>query len=107
KGNDLVFTPRLDYQASSRDGLFLSLNFNHFSSPGGVITDPTVGNYGLQTLADADVHTFEATAGWTHTFSPRVLNEFHLGTSQDNELATPTGLAPNAPTVILDSPAAF
>ena len=105
KRNDLVFTPRLDYQASSRDGLFLSLNFNHFNSPGGVITDPTVGNYGLQTLANAYVHTFETSVGWTHAFSSRLLNEFHAGTSQDNEIATPTGLAPNTPTVILDSPA--
>ena len=105
--NDLVLTPRLDYQPSSRDGLFLSMNFNHFSSPGGVITDPTVGNYGLQTLANADVHTFEASFGWTHAFSSRLLNEFHAGTSQDNEISTPTGLAPNTPTVILDSPAAF
>src|ERR1035437_9111594 len=31
----------------------------------------------------------------------------HAGTSQDNEIATPTGLAPNEPTIILDSPAAF
>jgi len=102
-----VVTPRLDYQATSRDGLFLSLNFNRFNSPGGVITDPTVGNYGLQTLANANVHTFETSLGWTHTFSSRLLNEFHAGTSQDNEIATPSGLAPNTPTVILDSPAAF
>jgi hypothetical protein len=107
KGNDLVLTPRLDYQATSRDGLFLSMNFNHFNSPGGVITDPTVGNYGLQTLANAYVRTFEASLGWTHIFSPHLLNEFHAGTSQDNQLSTPTGLAPNAPTIILDSPAAF
>ena len=102
-----MITPRLDYQASQRDELFLSLNFNHFNSPGGVITDPTVGNYGLQTLANADVHTFETSLGWTHTFSSRLLSEFHAGTSQDNEIATPSGLAPNTPTVILDSPAAF
>ena len=105
--NDWVITPRLDYQASSRDSLFLSLNLNHFSSPGGVITDPTVGNYGTQTLANAYVHTFQAGLGWTHTFSPTLLNEFHAGTSQDNEISTPTGLAPNIPTLILDSPAAF
>ncbi len=105
--NDLVLTPRFDFQASSNDNLFLSLNFNRFSSPGGVITDPTVGNYGLQTLANAYVHTFQASAGWTHAFSTRLLNEFHAGISQDNETATPTGLAPNTPTVILDSPAAF
>src|SRR5271157_2984849 len=107
KRNDLVVTPRLDYQASPRDGLFLSINVNRFSSPGGVITDPTTGNYGTQTLANATVHTFQATLGWTHTFSSRLLNEFHAGTSQDNEISTPTGLAPNIPTLILDSPASF
>jgi hypothetical protein len=107
KGNDWVITPRLDYQASSRDSLFLSLNVNRFNSPGGVILDPTVGNYGTQTLANAYVHTFQASLGWTHAFSSRLLNEFHTSTSQDNEIATPTGLAPNTPTIILDSPAAF
>jgi hypothetical protein len=107
KRNDWVITPRLDYQASSRDGLFFTLNVNRFSSPGGVIIDPTVGNYGTQTLANAYVHTFQATLGWTHTFSSNLLNEFHAGTSQDNQISTPTGLAPNTPTLILDSPAAF
>ena len=106
-GNDLVLTPRIDYQASPRDGLFLSLNFNRLDSPGGVITEPTDGNYGLQTLANAYVHTFRTSVGWTHGFSPNLLNEFHAATSQDNETSTPTGLAPNLPTVILDSPAAF
>ena len=107
KRNDMVFTPRLDYQAGSRDSLFLSLNVNRFNSPGGVITDPTVGDYGMQTLANSNVHTFQASLGWTHSFSSNLLNEFHAGTSQDNEVATPTGLAPNMPTVILDSPAPF
>ena len=107
KRNDLVFTPRLDYQAGTRDSMFLSVNLNRFNSPGGVITDPTVGDYGLQTLANAYVRTFQAGAGWTHTFSPRLLNEFHVSTSQDDEIATPTGLAPNTPTVVLDSPVAF
>ena len=107
KRNDWVITPRLDYQPTSRDGLFLSLNLNRFNSPGGVIIDPTVANYGTQTLANAYVHTFQATLGWTHTFSSNLLNEFHAGTSQDNEISTPTGAAPNIPTLILDSPAAF
>jgi hypothetical protein len=107
KGNDWVITPRLDYQASSRDSLFLSFNVNRFNSPGGVIIDPTVANYGTQTLANAYVHTFQATLGWTHTFSSNLLNEFHVGTSQDNEISTPPGAAPNTPTLILDSPAAF
>jgi hypothetical protein len=107
KRNDLVFTPRIDYRAGNRDDLFLSLNFNRFSSPGGVITDPTVGDYGTQTLANAYVHTFVASLGWTHTLSSTLLNEFHAGTSTDNQISTPTGAAPNTPTIILDSPAAF
>jgi hypothetical protein len=72
-----------------------------------VITDPTVGDYGTSILANADVHTFEASLGWTHTLSSHLLNEFHAGTSQDNEISSATGLAPNEPTIILDSPAAF
>lgn len=107
KRNDWVITPRLDYQPTTRDGLFLSFNVNRFNSPGGVITDPTVGNYGLQTLANAYVHDFQTSLGWTHTFSSRLLNEFHAATAQDNEISIPTGLAPNTPTIILDSPAAF
>jgi hypothetical protein len=107
KGNDWVITPRLDYQPTDRDSLFLTFNVNRFNSPGGVILDPTVGNYGTQSLANAYVRTEQSTLGWTHTFSPRLLNEFHASTSQDNEIATPTGLAPNTPTIVLDSPAAF
>jgi hypothetical protein len=107
KRNDWVLTPRLDYSPSSRDSLFLSFNLNRFDSPGGVITDPTVGNYGLQTLANAYVHTVQASVGWTHTFSSTLLNEFHTSTSQDNQISTPSGLAPNVPTLILDSPAPF
>ncbi|MGC2542965.1 MAG: TonB-dependent receptor, partial [Candidatus Sulfotelmatobacter sp.] len=60
KRNDWVITPRLDYSPSTRDGLFLSFNLNRFDSPGGVITDPTIGNYGMQTLANAYVHTVQA-----------------------------------------------
>lgn len=105
--NDLVFTPRLDFQPTSRESLFLSVNWNAFNSPGGENTDPTVGDYGTSVLANDKVHTFESSLGWTHTFSSHVLNELHAGASQDNEIATPSGLAPNQPTTILDSPSAF
>ncbi len=107
KRNDYSIMARLDYQATPRDGLFLSFNVNRFNSPGGVITDPTVGDYGIQTLANAYVHDFQTSVGWTHSFSSRLLNEFHFGASDDNQISTPTGLAPNTPTVLLDSPTAF
>jgi hypothetical protein len=107
KRNDNAIMARVDYQASSRDGLFLSLNVNRFNSPGGVITDPTVGDFGIQTLANAYVHDFQTSVGWTHSYSSRLLNEFHFGASDDNQISKPTGLAANTPTVLLDSPAAF
>jgi hypothetical protein len=107
KKNDAVVTSRLDYQAGSRDSLFLSFNVNRFHSPGGVITVSPVAVYGTQTLANDYVHDFQISLGWTHTFSSRLLNEFHAGTSDDNQIATPTGRAPNTPTIILDSPASF
>jgi hypothetical protein len=107
KKNDLVVTSRLDYQASSRDSLFLSFNVNRFNSPGGVITVSPVAVYGTQTLANDYVHDFQASLGWTHAFSSKLLNEFHAGASDDNQIATPTGRAPNIPTLILDSPASF
>ena len=107
KKNDTVVTARVDYQESSRDNMFLSFNSNQFTSPGGVITVSPVSSYGRQTLADAQVHDFQVSFGWTHAFSPRVLNEFHAGASDDNQIAKPTGLAGNTPTLILDSPTSF
>lgn len=105
--NDLVITPRLDYQATSRDSLFLSANVNRFNSPGGVITVSPVATYGTQTLANAVVRDFQASLGWTHTFSSSLLNELHAGMSDDNQIETPTGEAPGIPTIILDSPSSF
>jgi len=105
--NDYEVMTRLDFQATSRDSLFLTFNMNWFNSPGGVITDPTVGNYGIQTLANADVHDLQTSVGWTHSFSSKLMNELHCGASDDNQISTPTGLDGNTPTIILDSPAAF
>ena len=105
--NDYQIMGRLDWQASPRNSLFLSFNVNRFNSPGGVITAPTVGDYGMQVLANADVHVFHTSMAWTHAFSSNLLNELHLGASDDNQISTPTGLAASTPTIILDSPAAF
>ncbi len=99
---------RLDLQASERDSLFLSTNINRFDSPGGIITVSPVAVYGKQSLADAEVHDEQASFGWTHTFSPHLLNELHAGASEDNEIATPTGLVPDSlPTFLLEAPAFF
>jgi hypothetical protein len=106
--NDLALFPRFDYQASPRDKLFLSLNLNRFDSPGGEITGSPVSLYGVQALANAYVRDYQASFGWTHTFSSNLLNEFHAGGSSDNQFATPTGLInPNLPTFALANPNEF
>jgi hypothetical protein len=106
--DDLAIMTRLDYQASSRDSVFLSFNVNRFNSPGGVITVNPVAVYGKQSLANDYVHDFQTSLGWTHSFSSTLLNEFHAGGSDDNQIATPTGLVdPNLPTFLLESPAFF
>ena len=102
--NDFDLTPRVDFRPTGNDQLFLSVNVNRFDSPGGVITVSPVASYGKQTLANAKVHEFQASFGWVHSFSSRLVHEFHAGTSDDNQISTPTGLAQGAPTIILDNP---
>ena len=97
KRNDWVIAPRLDYQPTSRDRLLLTLNVNRFSSPGGVIIDPTVGNYGIQTLANAYVHTSQAIIQGGRTPSLHICsNKFHASARSD-QISTPTGLARRPP----------
>jgi hypothetical protein len=106
--NDLALFTRFDYQASSRDTLFLSLNLNRFNSPGGEITQSPVSLFGTQALANAYVRDYQASLGWNHIFTTNLLNEFHLGTSTDNQFATPTGLIdPGLPTFVLANPTSF
>jgi carboxypeptidase family protein len=102
--NDFDLTPRIDFRPAGSDALFLSMNVNRFDSPGGVITVSPVASYGKQTLANAQVHEFQASFGWTHSFSSRLVHEFHAGSSDDNQISTPTGLAAGAPTIIIDNP---
>jgi hypothetical protein len=108
KRNDLVFTPRLDLPAHlPREPLSQRELGTTSILPAAKSPIRRSATTAPQTLANDNVHTFESSLGWTHTFSSHVLNELHAGTSQDNEVATPTGLAPNQPTTILDSPSAF
>jgi Carboxypeptidase regulatory-like domain/TonB dependent receptor len=106
--NDLALFTRFDYQASSRDNLFLSLNLNHFDSPAGIITQSPVSEFGRQALANAYVRDYQASLSWNHAFSSNLLNEFHFGASSDNQFATPGGLIdPNLPTFVLANPTSF
>jgi hypothetical protein len=106
--NDLALFPRLDFQATPRDKLFLSGNLNHFDSPGGELTGSPESDYGVQSLANAYVRDYQGSFAWTHTFSPNLLNEFHAGGSSDNQYTTPTGLIdPNLSTIQLANPTEF
>jgi hypothetical protein len=106
--NDLSLFSKLDYQASAKDRLYLSLNLNRFDSPNGEITSTSTPLFGISTLASSYVRDHHASAGWTHAFSGDLLNEFHASFSRDDQYSTPTGLVnPSLPSILLSIPSNF
>ena len=106
--NDLTFFNKYDYQATDKDRLYLSLNFNRFDSPNGEITATTTGTLGLSALASAFVHDYQASAGWTHIFSSNLLSDFHGSFTRDLQYSTPAGLlSPDLPAIAFTSPSPF
>jgi hypothetical protein len=106
--NDLALFTKLDYEPAVNDRLYLSLNMNRFNSPNGEITETTTPLFGISTLANSFVRDYQASAGWTHTFSDNLLNDFHFSFSRGDQYATPTGLVPpNLASILLTSPEEF
>ncbi len=96
-----VFT-RLDYRDAKDDRLYLSVNWNRFDSPSGIITNSNTPLYGLSTLANSYVRDYHASAGWSHAYGSRFLNELHASFSRDDQFSTPTGLVnPVLPSILL------
>ena len=100
--NDLSLFSKLDYQATPKDRLSLSLNSNRFNSPHGEITSTTTALFGKSTLASSFVRDYHASLGWTHAFSGNLLNEFHVSFGRDDQYSTPTGLVDSKlPSILL------
>jgi len=106
--NDLALFSKFDYQPSSNDRLYLSLNLNRFDSPNGEITSSSTPLFGISTLANSYVRDYHASAGWTHVFGGNLLSQFHGSFSRDDQYSTPTGLvSPNLPSIVLSIPSNF
>ena len=102
--NDLALFGKIDYQASSNDRLYLSLNLNRFDSPNGEITNSQTALFGISTLANSFVRDYHASVGWTHAFSPTLLSETHASFSRDDQYSTPTGyMSPTTPSILISA----
>ncbi|HYA62786.1 MAG TPA: hypothetical protein VED66_06255, partial [Candidatus Sulfotelmatobacter sp.] len=106
--NDLALLAKLDYQTASHHRFFLSLNLNRFDSPNGEITSSNTALFGISALADSHVRDYHASAGWTYTITPNLLNEFHASFSRDDQYSPAAGIVdPNLPSVLLSIPTNF
>lgn len=103
--NDLTLFPKIDWQATNADHFSFVYNYSKFDSPGGEYTFSPVNYAGDSYLANNFVRDEHATAHWTHTFGPALLNDFHASYSRDDQRATPSGLISSSlPQVALYSP---
>ena len=94
RADDLSFFPKIDWQATGADHLTLVYNYNRFNSPGGEITFNPVAFAGDEALSNNFVRDHHATVHWTHTFGGNLLNDAHLSFLRDEQIGTPSGLAP-------------
>jgi hypothetical protein len=104
--DDVEFFPKLDWQLSGKDHLTALYNYNHFQSPGGIITFSPEGFGGDELLGDNGVRDHVAMIHWTRVLSPSVVNDVHASWVRDEQLYKPSGLAdtPTSPEIIITSP---
>ena len=103
--NDWALFSKLDYRDAKDDRFYLSLNWNRFDSPSGMIVNSQTPLFGISTLANSFVRDYHASAGWNHAYGSNLLNEAHASFSRDDQFSTPTGLVnPRFPTVLLIPP---
>jgi hypothetical protein len=100
--NDWSLFTRFDYHDVKDDRFYLSLNWNRFDSPSGMITGSNTPLFGVSTLANSFVRDYHASFGWSRAVGNSLLNEMHSSFSRDDQYSTPTGLVdPSLPTVVL------
>jgi hypothetical protein len=92
RADNISFFPKLDWQLTHDDHLTLVYNYSRFNSPGGEITFNPVATFGAEALSNNFVRDHHASAHWTHTFGPALLNDVSVGFLRDEQIATPSGL---------------
>lgn len=102
------FFPKLDWQPDESDHFTFLYNYNHFQSPGGIITFSPEAFAGIEALGDNGVRDHQASVHWIRVLSPAAVNDFHASWVRDEQLYNPTGLVnPTAPLVQLIQPQYF
>ena len=96
--DDVEFFPKFDWQIGSGDHITALYNYNHFQSPGGIITFSPEGFGGDELLGDNGVRDHVGTLHWTHVLSPSLLNDMHASFVRDEQLNKPSGLAETSTT---------
>ncbi|MGH9726611.1 MAG: hypothetical protein ACRD41_16250, partial [Candidatus Acidiferrales bacterium] len=94
RADNLSFFPKVDWQASANDHMTFVYNYSRFNSPGGEITFNPVATFGAEALSNNFVRDHHVSAHWTHSFSSSFLNDASLGYLRDQQLETPSGIAP-------------
>lgn len=94
--DDVEFFPKFDWQIGAKDHVTALYNYNHFQSPGGIITFSPESFGGDELLGDNGVRDHVGTVHWTHVFSPAIVNDMHASYVRDEQLYKPSGLAESA-----------
>lgn len=94
--NNDSYNGRIDWNATSADNVFGRYSyFTRFrfipGNFGGIADGTSTSAFGRQTLNGSSV-----AVGWTHIFSPRILNDFHFGFVRDFSYAQQDPFAANA-----------
>ncbi len=93
--DDFEFFPKYEWNISDKTHLTALYNYNHFQSPGGVITFSPESFGGDEWLGNNGVRDHVATVHLTHTFTPTLVNDAYVSYVRDEQLYSPTGLAPS------------
>jgi hypothetical protein len=91
--DDYEFFPKFDWQISDKTHLTLLYNYNHFQTPGGIITFSPEAFGGDELLGNNGVRDHVGTVHLTHTFSPSLVNDANGSYVRDEQLYSPSGLA--------------
>jgi hypothetical protein len=104
--DDWELFPKFDWAISDKSHLTALYNYNHFQSPGGIITFSPESFGGDELLGDNGVRDHVATLHFTHTYTPAVVEDRYFSYVRDEQLYHPSGLAgsPFSPEMILTAP---
>lgn len=101
--DDYEFFPKFDWQLSDKTHLTVLYNYNHFQTPGGIITFSPEPFAGDELLGDNGVRDHVGTVHLTHTFTPALVNDAYFSYVRDEQLYNPSGLAasPTTPEMVV------